>query len=96
MISYPIIIETIFFSLKAIFFLSFWMFLVSVGVGAVHFHSFFFGSFLLFYFHIFLTSTLPLADPFGTFLKRRLGAPQGGQLQLLGRAAHLAGPCVKT
>jgi hypothetical protein len=36
------------------------------------------------------------ADPFGTFLKRLLADPQGGQDQLLGSSAHAFGPFVNT
>jgi hypothetical protein len=36
------------------------------------------------------------ALPLGTFLKRRFGAPHGGQDQLSGSSAHALGPFVKT
>jgi hypothetical protein len=43
----------------------------------------------------FFTSTLvPSADPFGTFLNRNLGAPQGGHLYLSSNSAHALGPLV--
>jgi hypothetical protein len=69
-----------------------------IGLDYYHFFWFIFvvHSFIYLSNQLFLTCTFPDADPLGTFLNRRLGAPHGGQYQLSGNSAHALGPLVNT